>query len=228
MKNLKLFIFSMITFLLYTVGVQAQTATQTITRGDIKNYAVDTADGPNGTEGSTYTWSVYNVDSPTEVIQSGTTLTITNQETSTSGNAITIDWGTTPTGIYTLKVKEFNSGCEGDEKLITVLITPRITLEAENVTICSGEVAEFTISDAQPGSTIRYNLIIGETSTPQTIDVDENGRATISVTPPAGATEVTVTITSMTLLDNTVVQIDPVQTATTFITIITTSEIEFD
>ena len=224
MKNLKLFIFSMVTFLLYTVGLQAQ-VDRTITRGDVKNYSVDTADGPNGTDGSTYTWSVYNVENPTVEILSGTTLTITNR--TASGNAITIDWGTTPTGIYTLKVIESTESCQGDEKLVRIEILPRITLEAPTVEVCSNGEAVFRITDAEPESIIEFTVIGGTSVEGSSVTIDADGNATITVTPTAGSTEISVTLVSMTI-DGEVRPIDPAITQSVDVTIITTSEIEFE
>ena len=229
MKNLKLFIFSMITFLLYTVGVQAQTATQTITRGDIKNYAVDLDGGatPNGTEGSTYTWTVFNTETPAVDITTSGTLTIANQATSTSGNAITIDWGTTPTGTYTLKVQESTISCVGEEKLITVVINPRITLEAPLGEICSNGEAVFTITDAEPGSTVIFTITGGTSVVTSPVTIGTDGTAVIPVIPTAGSTEIVVTLDSMEI-NGVVTPIDPAIRQVVDVTVITTSEIEFD
>ena len=229
MKNLKLFIFSMVTFLLYTVGVQAQTiGTQYISTGDVKNYTVDAADGPNGTDGSTYTWTVTNSETPAVDITAS--LGVTNRDGSTSGHAITIDWRETPAGTYVLKVVESANGCIGEERFINVIIGMPI-LNAPLVDICSNAEAVFTITGAVPGTEITYTVAGGEIAptVANPIVVDAQGNAEIPVLPTAGSTEVIVTLTQMLLPGTTEpVVFDPAITRSVQITIITTSEIEFD
>jgi len=234
MKNFKQLIFLTLTFLLFSIGVKAQTATQTILRGDVKNYSVDTSsdpnnpslnDQPNGTDGSTYTWTVFNSETPAVDITS--TLTITNNN-STSGHAITIDWGTTPSGTYTLKVLETTATCSGEEKMINVIINPRVILIAPTVEVCSNASTEFKIEGAEPGSTISYTVTGGTTTSNNPITIDANGEARIQVTPTAGSTSITVTLTQMRLASSTVINIDPQISQTVDVTIITTSEISFD
>src|SRR5690606_11824575 len=121
MKNstLKLFSFLVLALVLYTANAQ-----QTICFGEIKEYAVDQADGPNGTTGSTYVWTI----TPTApAVYGGTQTNIT-----ASGNHIEIDWGTSTTGIYTLSVVETSGdGCETDPPVtftVTIVQGPDVTL----------------------------------------------------------------------------------------------------
>lgn len=234
MKNFKLFIFSILSFLLYTAGVKAQSI-QNITYGEQKTYRVDTSsdptnpelgDQPDGTDGSTYTWSVYNTETPAVEITGDGTLTIDNQ----GFNVVTIDWGTTPAGTYTLKVVESVNSCTGDEKLITVNIrnVGMPTIMPADISICNTATAMFTIAGAEPGSTITYTIIGGTSTDDNPIAVNSNGEAIIAVTPTAGASEIIVTLTQMTLSNGNVIAIDPAISATTEITIIQTSDILFD
>ncbi len=76
---------------------------QNICFGETRNYSVDLADGIIGTPGSTYAWSVLESDF----------VGIISGNPSTSGNSISINWGLTPPGTYTLQVIETNNFCEG-------------------------------------------------------------------------------------------------------------------
>lgn len=206
-------------------------ATQTITFGEVKNYSVDTEapDDPlNGTPGSTYTWSIFD-DTATDI--TGTTMTITNQAGSTSGNRITIDWETTPAGTYTLHVLETNNGCTGTEVFINVIIedivpgTPELTGSSD---ICSSEAAFFDIANAPANSSITFTVTGGTAVTASPVTVDTDGNAIIEVTHDGTSAQIVVTLTEMTLENGTVVDIDPDVTATTNVTIIETSDISFD
>ncbi len=206
-------------------------ATQTITYGEIKNYSVDTEapDDPlNGTPGSTYTWSIFN-DTPADI--TGTTMTITNQAGSTSGNRVTIDWGTTPVGTYTLHVVETNNNCTGTEKFINVIIedaTPGMPDLTGSSDICSTESAFFDITNAPANSTITFTVIGGTAVVASPITVGGDGNATIEVTHDGISGQIVVTLTEMTLENGTSVDIDPDVMATTNVTIIETSDITFD
>ena len=230
MKNLSLKLFATLFISVLGYSLHAQ-AVQNIFEGDIKDYSVDTVapDDPlNGTPGSTYTWTVF--DNTNTDITAGGTLTITNQAGSTSGNRITIDWDTTPTGTYTLHVVETNGNCTGTEELITVNINPigNPVLAATNVEICLNDSTQFTIIDAPANSTLTFNVTGGTATQTSPIMVDANGEATIDVQHDGTSAQIVVTITEMTLENGTVVDIDPDLTATTDVTIIETSTITFD
>lgn len=99
--------------------------------GTTKAYSVDTLapDGPNGTSSSTYVWQVKN--SGGTVIS---TATITN--TTTSGNGISINWGTTPVGSYILEVVETNNSCTAGAVTLQVNIKARPSVAAPNTAVC--------------------------------------------------------------------------------------------
>lgn len=210
--------------MLIVLGLQAQTTTQNINYGDVKNYAVDTAEGTEGTPGSTYEWSV--LDSSSNLMTGP--FVITSQ--TTSKNSIRIDWNTTPAGTYTLKVVETNNGCK-DEKEIKVIIAAvqYPVLTADNAQICSTDTTTFSISNAAADSKISYTITGGTTTNQNPITVDDEGKATITVTPNAGVDEIVVTLTKMELSTGTIVDLAAQNiSATTTVMTTTTSAIEFD
>jgi methionine-rich copper-binding protein CopC len=102
----------------------AQTLTnnpQIICEGETRPYRVDwqAPDGPDGTVGSTYVWSV---------ITGGFAGVITtNQSPGGFNNHIVINWGATPPGTYTIQVIETNNGCPSAPITLDVQILPAIT-----------------------------------------------------------------------------------------------------
>lgn len=131
----------------------------------IEPYQVDYADGPTGTPGSTYAWTL-SVGTATIVSGNGT-------------NAIVIDWGLTPPGLYSaaISVTETNAGCPGDPVTLDVEI---IELEAAvapvSTPVCPGEDAEFTFTGT-PNAIVAYEL----NGTPATITLDGSGNAALTV-----------------------------------------------
>jgi len=117
MKNaLQSWLLPMFLLLFVAVDMNAQ---QTICFGDTKNYSVN---GPGtGPVGSTYAWSVLEPAFAGNITGNPTPLVL-------NGNAITIDWGTTPAGTYTLQVVETNNSCPGDPVDLTITINPTNTI----------------------------------------------------------------------------------------------------
>ncbi|HJD86760.1 MAG TPA: hypothetical protein K8W08_04770 [Empedobacter falsenii] len=220
MKNLKIkYLFGLL-LTLFMIGVNAQ---QTISFGEVKVYAVDEADGKNGTPGSTYEWKVL------ESNFSGTYTSVT-----TSGNQVEIDWGTTAVGIYTLQVVEKNEGCVGDKKQITVTINAvnQPTLTSDNTSTCFGVAVDFNIENAPAGSKVKYTIEGGTIDTANTANpvlIDTNGEAKIYVIPDTGSTEIKVTLTKMELSNGTIVNIDPdVSHRVIVLPEVITSDIDFE
>jgi hypothetical protein len=94
---------------------------QIICVGEIRPYRVDwqAPDGPDGTVGSTYAWSV---------ITGGFVGSITsNQSPGGFNNHILIDWGATPAGTYTVQVIETNNGCASAPVTLNVQLLPAVT-----------------------------------------------------------------------------------------------------
>lgn len=188
MKNstFKLLATFLLTLLIYTVNAQ-----QTICVGEVKEYAVDQADGPNGTTGSTYVWTV------TPTAPATYAGTITNVAPSTSGHHVQIDWGTSSTGTYTISVVETSvDGCETDPpQTFTVTITqgPDVTLVEEVETpICDLADAAFNITGT-PNATVTYTLNGGAT---QTIVLDGTGNGIVDASGETGPT-ITILIISV-------------------------------
>ncbi|HRG58804.1 MAG TPA: hypothetical protein PK323_07570, partial [Bacteroidia bacterium] len=115
-----------LTFLLLLISKLgfSQTLTnqpQIICQGETRPYRVDwqAPDGPDGTVGSTYVWSV---------ITGGFAGTITtNQSPGGFNNHIVINWGATPPGLYQVQVIETNNGCASAPVTLDVQIMPNIT-----------------------------------------------------------------------------------------------------
>lgn len=132
--------------LLASLGTYAQ---QTICVGAVKNYSVNTPG--SGPAGSTYNWTV----TPTTFAG-----TITGTPTINS-NAITINWGTTPAGVYTLQVIETNaSGCPGTAVNLTVTIeaapaNPVVTLNQPTCTVATGTI---TVTPPATGTGYTYSI----------------------------------------------------------------------
>ena len=132
----------------------------------IEPYQVDYADGPTGTPGSTYDWTL-NVGTATIVSGDGT-------------NAIFINWGLTPPGLYAgaISVIETNAGCPGAPVTLDVEIIDLQAAVAAGVSpVCPGEDAVFTFTGT-PNAVVAYEL----NGTPATVTLDGSGNATVTVT----------------------------------------------
>lgn len=192
MKNshLKLLAIVFFSLLVYTASAQVD---QTICGGAVKNYTVDTQapDGasPDGTPGSFYTWSV-TTPGFVGVITAGDD---PDGPGTNDSNQATIDWGTTPVGIYTVQVIETNGTCIGDPVVFTVEIVdgpvaPTITT---NSPICSGDDAVFTIVGTA-GNVVTYSIDGGAS---QTTTIGVGG--TVDVIIPSVTTDTVIVITSI-------------------------------
>ncbi len=168
--NHKLYFILML--LMFSMSMYAQ-VNQTICFNSSTSYSVDSSEVPNGTPGSTYTWSV------AEAAFAGT---ISDNTT----NAINIDWGNTPIGVYTLQVIETTGGCEGEPQEITVEIinAPNAgVLAVTSSTICMGDATQSVSSDGDAGGTWSSSdeniLTVGTDGTITPVGV---GNATITYT----------------------------------------------
>lgn len=145
----------------------------------IEPYQVDYADGPTGTPGSTYDWTL-NVGTATIVSGDGT-------------NAIVINWGLTPPGLYAgaISVIETNAGCPGTPVTLDVEIIDLQAAVAPGATpVCPGEDANFTFTGT-PNAIVAYTL----NGAPATITLDASGNATLTV--PAITVDQTVSLVSV-------------------------------
>ncbi len=226
MKNSIITYLSVLIFTFITVGLNAQ-STQEISLGEIKNYSVDTDESPNGTIGSTYEWKIFTTDATPQEITNSTSLSLTKN--TTSGNHITIDWKTTPAGKYRLSVVETNNTCIGTTKDIFVNINAiNINFAPENAETCENTATGFTIRNAPVNSKIHYTITGGTTSDNNPILIDAAGNGSITVTPTAGSTLIEVTLTQIELSNGTMILITPENKASTIVTVISTSDIDFD
>lgn len=116
-KNLFKIIFTLSLLWLGSV-VFGQQTTQTICVGTEATYTVDAADGPTGTPGSTYSWEII----PTSPAVYGGD-DISNEE----GNSISVNWGASTPGEYTVQVIETVNGCSGEPVTMTVTIDSEVT-----------------------------------------------------------------------------------------------------
>jgi uncharacterized protein (DUF2062 family) len=182
-----------LTFLSLLIGdvVFAQTLTnnpQIICQGETRPYRVDwqAPDGPDGTVGSTYVWSV---------ITGGFAGVITtNQSPGGFNNHIIINWGATPPGLYTVQVIETNNGCVSPPVTLDVQINPTITPTFAAI----GPLCQNSTAPALPGTST--NGITG-TWSPATISTATAGTTVYTFTPDnpaqcAIATTLSITIDS--------------------------------
>lgn len=225
LKNFTLKTLTTLTLMLLAFIANAQ-SDQDVPLGTttVFNYTVDTSsdpsqpllnDQPNGTTGSTYTWSIVNLPAPAAVL-------IPN------GNKATINWGAVPVGIYHVQVVETNNACPTVTVEFEVhVIQPNnpilIWADAPNP-ICEGDIATFDVSDAPVGAVISYT-VTGGTPATGTVTVLAGGTATIPVTHVAPATQVVLTLNSMNVGGNTVTFVPPI-TATAQVNVVQTSAIQ--
>lgn len=180
MKHLKLALLILLgLFLLPEAKAQAPTnsdPTQTICLGSIKDYRVDwefTPDLPlTGTPGSSYTWT----------LNPAVTSTASFTAPSTTNN-ISVNWGTTPAGIYVnaLSVIETTaSGCVGTVVNLTVIITPSITPTFTSI----GPLCQNSVAPTLPLSSTNSPAITGTWNS--AISTSSVGTTVYTFTPTAG------------------------------------------
>lgn len=141
----KIFLYSI--FLLFGTTVFAQT---TVCSGTTRKFKV------NNTAGSTYNW---------EVVGSGYAGTITAGQ---GTNDITINWGTTPVGSYTLKVTETNGSCTGAPVTMAIELKANPTIAIPDIEVCQGltKLITSTVSPAPAGGSFSWVVPSGFTPPP--------------------------------------------------------------
>lgn len=130
-------------------------AQQNLCVGDAANasrqYSVDLADGPSGTPTSEYNWT----------ISSGFTGSFTGNTT----NKITVNWGSTPAGTYTITVTEKTNGCFGDPKTLTVVLNALPTVTVDSPSACIGAPIVITATPGVAGNyTYTWTVPAGATN----------------------------------------------------------------
>lgn len=139
------------------------------------------------TSGSTYAWT----------ISGGGTLS------ATSGNAISVNWGSTP-GLYTLQVTETSaSGCVGDPVSLDVRVLPLPTASiAGNSTMCYNDGSPtVTVSLTGEGP---WTFTITNGTTTNTITNHNSSTYTFTAAPtiPSAGTSAAITTYSLTDVNN--------------------------
>ncbi|MDO5510426.1 MAG: hypothetical protein Q4F57_07000 [Weeksellaceae bacterium] len=125
---------------------------QNVCVGSTSTYTVDEEDGPNGTPDSTYTWSVL------PATASGYTIN------DISGNSISINWGTTPVGQYTVQVIETteDGDCAGDPQILFINVLPEpepVTVDLLETPICLDEDSDVQfIIQGEEGTTVFFTV----------------------------------------------------------------------
>lgn len=136
------------------------------------------------TSGSTYAWT----------ISGGGTLS------ATSGNAISVNWGSTP-GLYTLQVTETSaSGCVGDPVSLNVRVLPLPTASiAGNSTMCYNDGSPtVTVSLTGEGP---WTFTITNGTTTNTITNHNSSTYTFTAAPTIPSAGTSAAITTYTLTD---------------------------
>ncbi len=126
--------------LIFAANILAQSTTNpdTVCVGSNTYYKV-----PNPTQGSTFTWGIYN---------SGGTI-----ETTSQSDSIRITWQNTA-GTDSLWVFEAdNAGCKGDTAKLTVVRVAKPTAEFDNATLCYGETLKINLT-GKPPYNVEYTL----------------------------------------------------------------------
>lgn len=181
MKKLYILLSLTILFVLGTKTSNAQTADTVCVNSTLVPYSV------TSTSGSSYLWS----------LSGGGTLS------STSGNAITANWGATP-GTYTLQVQETSStGCAGDPVSLNVVVIPLATATISgNTSMC--------FNDPNPNITITltgvgpytFSYSDGTNTTTVTNHASSTYTFTPSPTIPAAGTSPATTTYTMVSVNN--------------------------
>lgn len=137
MKKVLLLLMTSFLFMLSSTELFALTADQQLCEGVTEQYSV--TDNPS----HTYDW---------QILEAGFTGTLTGNPT----HQITIDWGNTPVGTYTLQVIETNAeGCEGLPVDITIEImeAPEVPLLTVTQPACGDTGGVITVTNSDPGLT---------------------------------------------------------------------------
>lgn len=139
------------------------------------------------TSGSTYAWT----------ISGGGTLS------ATSGNAISVNWGSTP-GLYTLQVTETSaSGCVGDPVSLDVRVLPLPTASiAGNSTMCYNDGSPTVTVSLTGEGPWTFTIINGTTTNTITNHNSSTYTFTAAPTIPSAGTSAAITTYSLTDVNN--------------------------
>lgn len=116
---------------------------KTVCYGAVKTYFVDLDDGPKGTIGSSYEWSILEPNSA-KILGNGT-------------NSVSIDWATTAPGNYTVQVLETNETCMSSTSILSIRVKANPVVIAQGSTICSGFSGVINAVATPINSSFQYN-----------------------------------------------------------------------
>lgn len=128
---------------LFSASVVIAQQVKTVCYGATKTYFVDLDDGAKGTIGSSYDWSILEKNSA-KIIGNGT-------------NSVTIDWGTTAPGNYTIQVIETNETCMSSTSVLPIRIKANPIVLAQGTTVCSGFSGTISTSVTPINSAFQYS-----------------------------------------------------------------------
>lgn len=144
----------------FFVNVVLAQQIQTVCYGVTKTYSVDLDEGSVGTIGSSYDWTILESNSATI--------------TGNGKNSISINWGNTVPGNYTLKVVETNNSCMSSTRILSVTVRPNPTLITEGSTVCEGFFGRIASNASPMSSSFQFNWSCPEGAlNPGNIDVFE-------------------------------------------------------
>jgi len=168
------------------IGQTLTNQPQIICQGETRPYRVDwqAPDGPDGTPGSTYAWSVITAGFVGNIVP--------NQSPGGFNNHILINWGATPPGLYQVQVIETSNGCPSAPVTLDVqiLATPTANAGAPQTICQDGTTTALTgtVGGSATGGT--WSSSVGGTFSPNantlnatwTPPVGFNGVATLTLT----------------------------------------------
>ncbi|HJD86759.1 MAG TPA: hypothetical protein K8W08_04765 [Empedobacter falsenii] len=244
--NIKIYSFKLLASLVLILIANltfAQTINQTIVRGTTTDYSysVDTSsdpsstptdptynDQPDGTDGSSYEWSITYIGTGTGVIG---TFPARGHNTITSDNKATINWALSTLGIYQVKVVETNDSCIDETVFFVEIIEPPLAsgnVSWTSTNICKGGEVTFNVTGAIPNSTLHYSVTNATPATATgTVQVDADGKATINVVHDGSTNnQVDITLDKLVLNGVDISYTSPNPTATATVNIVQTSAIQ--
>ena len=116
---------------------------KTVCYGTTKNYFVDLNDGPSGTIGSWYEWTILE---PNSAIINGN-----------GTNSATIDWSSTAPGNYTIQVLETNESCMSSTSILSIRIKANPVISAQGASVCEGSLGIITATATPSSSIFQYS-----------------------------------------------------------------------
>lgn len=127
----------------FLVTVMVAQQIKTVCYGATKTYSVDLDDGSVGTMGSSYDWTILE---PNSAIITGN-----------GKNRVSVNWGKTTPGNYTIQVIETNESCMSSTSIVSVAIRSNPKVVAEGASVCEGFLGQLTSSASPISSSFQFN-----------------------------------------------------------------------